>query len=86
MHMPNFKISGRNTIQATGCQNMAIIGEILQWLVATFRDRGIQVHDEATAGFVGDVVMTNIFYGGCRVRAAPCTNRRTSSGFWVVCV
>jgi hypothetical protein len=62
-------ISGRNTIQATGCQNMAIIGEILQWLVTTFRDRGIRVHDEATAGFVGDVVMTNIFYGGCGVRA-----------------
>ena len=62
--MPNFKISARNTIQATGCQNMAIIGEILHWLVTTYCGRGITVLDPAAAGFVGDVVMTNIFCGG----------------------
>ena len=37
--MPNLKISNRNTIQATGCQDMQILGEILGFLVHTYRNR-----------------------------------------------
>ena len=33
--MPNLKISGRNTIQATGCQNMEVLSQILGYLVQT---------------------------------------------------
>lgn len=77
--MPNLKISNRNTIrpggqpvvvprwvQATGCQNMEVLSDILHYLVTTYRNRGFDVPEpEYAAGpvaFVGDIVLANIHF------------------------
>lgn len=61
-HMPNLKISRRNTIQATGVQDLRALGAILQHLVAQYGTggRGIDVVNAADAGFVGEVVLANL--------------------------
>jgi hypothetical protein len=76
--MPNLKISNRNTIQATGCQNMEVLcagapasdaaggsrRDILAHLVSTYRNRGFDVPEGVTSpvAFVGDIVLANIHF------------------------
>ena len=75
--MPNLKISNRNTIQATGCQDMEVLSGILHFLVTKYKDRGFQydptnklvraVQDvclelSIRPGFVGDVVLANVHF------------------------
>ena len=65
--MPNLKISNRNTIQATGCQDMQLLGEILAFLVCSYQDRGFDLPPAAglrrqPVTFVGDIVLANIHY------------------------
>lgn len=81
---PNFKLSKRNTIQATGCQNMCAIGKILEHLVVTYMGKGFsKVHESEACGFVGDVVLANAhFETGFKVdlgRLRDLTNASTDS-------
>lgn len=67
--MPNLKISNRNTIQATGCQNMEVLSEILAFLVTTYRGRGFHpAPGSRPVAFVGDIVLANVhFHLGWRI-------------------
>ena len=60
--MPNLKISRRNTIQATGCQNFTAFGKILHFLVERYKGRGITLQDGNIHGFVGDIVLANVHF------------------------
>ena len=61
-YMPNLKISGRNTLQVTGAQDLHILGDILQYLVQEYSGQGITVTHPSSAGFVGDVVLANVHF------------------------
>lgn len=61
-HMPNLKISRQNTIQITGCCDMALLDAILWHLTTTYHDRGFTVTDPDSAGFVCDIVLSNVFF------------------------
>lgn len=66
--MPNLKISNRNTIQATGCQNMEVLSEILHYLVTKYRGRGFNPIEYGPGrpgrvpAFVGDIVLANVHF------------------------
>jgi hypothetical protein len=67
--MPNLKISTRNTIQATGCQNMEVLSEILYYLFTTYRGRGFNPIIDVgldtpprPIAFVGDIVLANVHF------------------------
>lgn len=64
--MPNLKVSNRNTIQLTGCQDLAALGDILHHLVTTYEGRGFTLAEGASTtarpGFVGDVVLANVYF------------------------
>ena len=64
--MPNLKVSNRNTIQMTGCQDLAALGDILRHLVTTYAGRGFTLTappgTAAAPGFVGDVVLANVYF------------------------
>ena len=60
--MPNLKISGRNTLQVTGAQDIQTLGDILRYLVERYQGRGFMVNDPSCSGFVGDVVLANVHF------------------------
>lgn len=60
--MPNLKVSNRNTIQLTGCQDLAALGDILRHLVTTYEGRGFTLTAGTAPGFVGDVVLANVYF------------------------
>ena len=60
--MPNLKISGRNTLQVTGAQDLRTLGDILQFLVQEYNGRGFTVIDQQASGFTGDVVLANVHF------------------------
>ena len=60
-YMPNLKISGRNTLQVTGAQNLEVLGDILRHMCTEYRDRGLAVTG-AAPGFVGDIVLANVHF------------------------
>lgn len=60
--MPNLKISGRNTLQVTGAQDLQALGQILRYLVTTYNGRGFNVNVNTPSGFVGDVVLANVHF------------------------
>lgn len=62
IRMPNLKISKQNTIQITGCCNMALLGAILSHLATQYNGRGFTVTQPACAGFVCDIVLSNVFF------------------------
>jgi hypothetical protein len=63
-YMPNLKISARNTMQITGAQNLAVVGDILSYLLTEYRGRGFNVASGGTdaPGFVGDIVLANVHF------------------------
>lgn len=53
----------RNTIQATGCQDMSALGHILQHLLRTYHNQGFEYdNSNPFVGFVGDVVLANLHF------------------------
>ena len=60
--MPNLKISGRNTLQVTGAQDLQALGDILHYLLREYNGRGFVVEDPQIAGFVGDIVLANMYF------------------------
>jgi hypothetical protein len=60
--MPNLKISGRNTLQVTGAQDIPTLGDILKHLIQRYNGKGIVVHNPICSGFVGDVVLANVHF------------------------
>ena len=60
-YMPNLKISGRNTIQVTGAQDLEVLGDILRFLCNEYAGRGIRVTGPVP-GFVGDIVLANVHF------------------------
>ena len=59
--MPNLKISKQNTIQITGCCEMGLLDAILLHLTTTYLGRGFVVTNQC-AGFVCDIVLSNVFF------------------------
>ena len=62
MRMPNLKISKQNTIQVTGCCQMSLLSAILSHLTTTYRGLGVTITDPSTAGFLCDIVLSNVFF------------------------
>lgn len=61
--MPNLKISRRNTVQATGCQDMESFGRILHYLSVTYMGSGFSSpNPHLPAGYVGDIVLANVHF------------------------
>lgn len=60
--MPNLKISKQHTIQITGCCSMHLLGAILNHLTEEYSQRGFFVSDPQCAGFVCDIVLSNVFF------------------------
>ena len=62
IRMPNLKISKQNTIQITGCCRMSLLDAILSHLTTTYQGLGVTITDPSAAGFLCDIVLSNVFF------------------------
>lgn len=60
--MPNVKISGRNTIQITGCCTFALLRRLLLFFASDEMRCGVTLGNNQTTGFVIDIVLSNVFF------------------------